>query len=143
MTNTERAAYIRGLMNGLELNPEDKTTQVLNAMMDLLDEMALSLSEVETSVDEMADQLDEVDEDLGTLEEEFYGIGDDDDEEDDDDDDGFDDDTEYYEVTCPTCNQTVCIDEDMAAEGSMDCPNCGEHLEFDFDENEDEEGSEA
>ena len=79
MTNTERAAYIRGLMNGLELNPEDKTTKVLNAMMDLLDEMALSLSEVETSVDEMADQLDEVDEDLGTLEEEFYGIGYDDD----------------------------------------------------------------
>ena len=123
MTNTERAAYIRGLMNGLELNPEDKTTKVLNAMMDLLDEMALSLSEVETTVDEMADQLDEVDEDLYYLEQDFY-----DEDEDDDEDE------EYYEVTCPTCKETICISEDVLLKGGIQCPNCGESLEFDFDD---------
>jgi uncharacterized protein (UPF0212 family) len=26
----------------------------------------------------------------------------------------------------------------MVDEGEMDCPNCGEHLEFDFDDEEEE-----
>ena len=138
MTNTERAAYIRGLLNGLELDQNDKTTKVLNAVVDLLDEMALSLSELETTVAEMGEQLDEVDEDLGALEDEYYTLEDEYDEEDydedEDDEDMFDEDTQYYEVTCPKCEQTVCIDEDLVAEGSMDCPNCGELLEFDLDE---------
>ena len=140
MTNTERAAYIRGLLNGLELDQNDKTVKVINAVVDLLDEMALSLSELETTVAEMGEQLDEVDEDLGALEEEYYSFDEDyEDEDEDEDDDAFDEDTQYYEVTCPKCEQTVCIDEDMVAEGAMDCPNCGEHLEYDLDEEDSEE----
>ena len=45
----------------------------------------------------------------------------------------------YYEVTCPNCNETICLSEDVICDGQMDCPNCGTPLEFDIDE-ADEDG---
>ena len=30
-------------------------------------------------------------------------------------------------------NETICLSEDILLKGEMDCPNCGENLEFDFD----------
>ena len=39
----------------------------------------------------------------------------------------------YYDVTCPVCGNTICLDEDLLQMGEMECPNCGEHLEFDID----------
>ena len=67
----------------------------------------------------------------------------------DDDDFDFSDDDELYEVTCPTCGDTILLDESIIDEGSMNCPNCDELLEFDYNEltiedfeNEAEESSE-
>ena len=50
-------------------------------------------------------------------------------------------DEEYYDVTCPSCNEDFEVDEDTLLDGGVECPACGEHLEFDFDEEdvEDEE----
>mgnify|MGYP000844602244 FL=1 len=129
MTNTERVAYIRGLTEGLELDADKKEVKVINAIIDLLDDMALSISEAEDNMNDMTDQLDAVDEDLGSLEEDFY----EDDEDDEDDSDDEDDDT-YYEVTCPNCNETVCLTEDILSDGHLDCPNCGTPLEFELDD---------
>ena len=146
MKMTEKVAYIRGLAEGLELDENKKEVKVLNAMLELLDDMAATVSELEEGYQDMADQLDEVDADLGDLEEEYYGGGCDcdDDEcscgcEDDDDEDDFADDDVYYEVTCPSCQETICLSEDVIAEGKIDCPNCGESLEFDLDGIHDEE----
>ncbi|MDU7338726.1 MULTISPECIES: CD1247 N-terminal domain-containing protein [Clostridium] len=136
MTNTEKVAYIRGLTEGLELDTDKKEVKVLNAIIDLLDDIALTLADIEADHEELADQLDAVDEDLGTLEEEFYGDEDEDEEYDADDDDC------YYEVTCPACNETLCLTEDIINEGHIDCPSCGENLEFDLEGlvEEDEDG---
>lgn len=136
MTNTEKAAYLRGLVEGLDLDPEKKETKVIRAMMELLEDMALSVQELEDAYEDLAEQLDEVDEDLGTLEEEYYG--------EDNEDCGCgcccgEDDECYYEVTCPNCQETICLSEDMVLEGSLDCPNCGETLEFDIEDVVDEE----
>ena len=130
MTNTERVAYIRGLTEGLELDADKKEVKVINAIIDLLDDMALTLADIEANQEELADQLDAVDEDLGTLEDDFYG-----DEDDDEDYDADEDDDEcYYEVTCPACAETLCLSEDIINDGHIDCPNCGENLEFDLDD---------
>lgn len=51
--------------------------------------------------------------------------------EDDYDDFDFDSD-ELYEVCCPNCGETVILDESMIEEGSIDCPECGLNLEFDY-----------
>ena len=143
MKNTERVSYIRGLAEGLELDEDKKEVKVINAIIDLLDDMALSMSEMEDNMNDMADQLDAVDEDLGSLEDDFYDDGEDGlDEEDtveDDDEAGEEDDEAecYYEVTCPNCHETVCLSEDLVRNGQIDCPNCGESLEFDLEDAED------
>ena len=129
MTNTEKVAYIRGLAEGLELDDSKKEVKVLNAIIDLLDDLAMSLADLEDGYSDMADQLDAVDEDLGSLEDDFYG---------DDEDDEDDEDTCYYEVTCPNCHETICLSEDIIEDGQMDCPNWGETLEFDSDECDDD-----
>ena len=129
MTNTEKVAYIRGLAEGLELDDSKKEVKVLNAIIDLLDDLAMSLADLEDGYSDMADQLDAVDEDLGSLEDDFYG---------DDEDDEDDEDTCYYEVTCPNCHETICLSEAIIEDGQMDCPNCGETLEFDIDECDDD-----
>ena len=121
MTNLERVSYIRGLMEGLELETDKKEVKVLTAIMDLLEDMALSLSEVENTCEDMANQLDAVDEDLCCLEDDYYGDRDEEDEEEC-----------YYEVTCPSCQETICLSEDVLEAGEIDCPNCGECLEFDI-----------
>jgi hypothetical protein len=41
-------------------------------------------------------------------------------------------------VTCPACDNTITIDEDVLALGKIQCPSCGEILEFDFESIEDE-----
>ena len=133
MTNTEKVAYIRGLAEGLELDESKKEVKVINAIIDLLDDMALSISDMEDNVNDMADQLDAVDEDLGSLEDDFY---EEDDTDDDDDEDEDDDGDCYYEVTCPNCHETICLSEEIIEDGQMECPNCGETLEFDFDDEE-------
>ncbi len=134
MTNSERAAYIRGLMEGLDLDPNAKETKLFNAVVDLLDDLCLSVEEMEDAYDELSGQVDEIDEDLGELEEAYYELDDEDFEDEDWDDE--DDDECYFEVTCPSCGDTIQLNGEMLEEGSMECPNCGENLEFDFDDEE-------
>lgn len=135
MTTTEKVAYLRGLAEGLGIDDTTKEGRVLKAMIDVLDDVALSLADLESDYIELSGQVDEIDEDLGMLEEDYYDIDEDDCCCDCDDDDDYDD--EIYEVKCPTCGDEICIDGSMIDEGKMNCPNCGELLEFDFDETED------
>lgn len=129
MTITEKVSYIKGLADGLELDENSKQDKLLKAIIDVLDDIAMSVSDLEDGYDELCEQVDAVDEDLSDLEEDFYG----DDEcecgghgEDDEDDEDF------YEVECPACHDVIYLDEDMIDEGGIECPNCGTELEFDF-----------
>ena len=45
----------------------------------------------------------------------------------------------FYEVTCPACEKTITVDEDVLALGKIECPSCGEVLEFDMESIEYEE----
>lgn len=122
MTITEKVAYVKGLIQGLNLDEQKPEVKVLLKVVDLLDELSLSVSELEDAYDDVVDQMDAIDEDLCMLEEDFYDKA----EEDDDD--------VFYEVTCPTCNETVCVSEPVILDGQIECPGCGEKLEFDFDD---------
>ena len=98
------------------------------------------LADLQDCTVELSEQVDAVDEDLNALEEDFY-------EEWDDEDEcdcccGCDEDEEYYDVTCPSCGEDFEVDEDTLLDGGIDCPYCNEHLEFDFDCEEDEEEEE-
>ena len=135
MKITEKAAYIKGLAEGLELDPKDKNTKILKALIDLVQEMAEEVTDLEQCYDDVCDQIDALDEDLAGVEDLLY---EDEDEEEDDETEGcncFDDDA-AYEVTCPTCGTVIGLNEDDLKEDGMTCPTCGETLEFDYDEDE-------
>lgn len=129
MTVTEKAAYLRGLAAGLELDEAKPEAKIINAMLDVIDDLALSVADLEDELALVTEQLDAVDEDLDTLEEFVY--------EDDccdcdcDCDDCYDE--EMYEVECPACHEIVEFDEDTILDGGAECPVCGENLEFDVD----------
>ncbi|HIY09373.1 MAG TPA: hypothetical protein H9680_08550 [Firmicutes bacterium] len=138
MTITEKVAYLKGLAEGMKLNADTPEGKMLLAIVDVLDDMALTVEDLDDGFTELSAQVDEIDEDLGSLEEDCYGEEcgcDDEDEEDECDCCG---DEVLYEVECPSCGNTICINESMLEEGEMECPNCHELLEFDIqDEDED------
>lgn len=137
MNLTEKISYIKGLAEGLNLDESKPEVKVINAIVELLDDMAYSVSDMEGLYDDLSAQVDEIDQDLADVESDIY-----DDEEDDDCDccDFEDEDNPFYEVTCGACGQKLNVSEDVLLEGEIECPNCGELLEFDFSDLFDEDG---
>jgi hypothetical protein len=132
MTIMEKVAYIRGLAEGLALDEkQSKESKALLAIIDLLDDIALSVTDLEDFTEELGEHVDQLDKDLSLVEEGVYSDWDDEDDLFDEED--YDDEDEYYHVTCPRCSEVIYLDADMLAEDSMVCPSCGETLEFDFD----------
>ena len=154
MTISEKAAYLKGLMDGLNLDTEKAEGKMIASIVELLGDMAKRLSDVEETTIAISDELDEIEEDLDAIEDfildeedddnDFAWDDDDDDEWDDDDEEGFDfgdEDSIIYEVKC-ACGEVINFDEETLEKGSMTCPNCGELLEFSVEEDEEEEDDE-
>ena len=133
MTVTEKVAYLKGLAEGLALDEAKPETKIINAMLDVLDELALTVSDLEDGLDIFSEQLDAVDEDLDELESFVYEELDDCCCDDDCDCGCCDDEEEYYDVECPSCGEVICVDREILEEGSITCPSCNELLEFDID----------
>jgi len=132
MTLTEKIAYIKGLTEGLKLDADKDEVKVINAIIDVLDDMAKGITTLADTVDDAVYQLDEVDENLSMLEDVVYGEEDFDDCGCDDCCDCDEDENVFYEVTCPTCGEQINVEEDILLCGETECPKCGEVLEFDF-----------
>lgn len=133
MTLTEKVAYIKGLTEGLKLDEKKDEVKVINEIISLLENMASSVTDIEECLDDMSEQLDAVDEDLAELEDDFCEVLEDEcgcgcDSKDAEDD--WED--EFYEVTCPSCGEEICVEEDVLLCGEIECPKCAELLEFDF-----------
>ena len=149
MNVAEKAAYIKGLMDGLKIDTESGEGKVLAAMADLLEDISLSILDLEDETATLNDYVDELDQDLGEVEEELYSLpypddcccDDDDCCCDDEDDDEF---CECLELTCPKCGEPVYIDEcDVDDIDTLECPSCGETLELvEIDDEEDGESEE-
>lgn len=136
-TLTEKVSYIKGLADGLGLE-DSAEAKIIKALLDLVDDMALEISDLEDELDLVEEQLDAVDEDLDELECFIY---DDDDCCCDDDCDCCDDDCDCcdcFDIECPSCGESFCVDEDTLLDGSVNCPNCNELLTFDLDEAEED-----
>ncbi len=126
MNLSEKAAYIKGLAEGLDLNemelsPEEKEARILRELIDLVSEMANDVEDMSADLTELYDAVEEIDEDLTFVEEELYG----------DIDDIFGDDV--YEITCPNCHEGVMLDEEVLMSGNVVCPACGEKIEIEID----------
>ena len=150
MTISEKSAYIKGLMDGLNLDTEKAEGKLISALVELMGDVTKKLTDVEETTIAISDELDEIEEDLDAIEDyilddeddDYYDDEDDFDDydEDDFDDEGFDfgdEDSTIYEVKC-ACGNVIAFDEETLEEGSIVCDECGETLEFTFDD-EDEE----
>ena len=149
MTLSEKAAYLKGLMDGIKLDTEKDENRLLKAVVDLLQDMAVSIDDLEDNAIAVSDELDEIEENLDAIDE---FLMDEDDDYDDEFDDDFDEDFDYdlgdedfdfdedpvYEVTCPKCGEVHQFSEKDLMEGSKPCSKCGELLEFEFDEDDEE-----
>ncbi len=149
MTISEKSAYLKGLMDGLNLDTESDEGKMIAAIVDLLGDVTKKLTAVEDTTIAISDELDEIEDDLDAIED--YILDEDEDDYDDDDDYDFDDDEEYdeegfdfgdedstiYEVEC-ACGNIIDFDEETLEQGSMICPNCGETLEFTTEDDEEE-----
>ncbi len=147
MNMYEKSAYLKGLMDGLNLDTEKAEGKMIAAMVDLLGDLSKRLKEVEDTTIAISDELDEIEEDLDAIEDYLIDEDEDDYEEDEDeyededfDDEGFDfgdEDSTIYEVEC-TCGNIINFDEEILEQGSIICDNCGEKLEFSLEDDEDE-----
>ena len=143
MTISEKAAYLKGLMDGLKLDTDKPEGQMIASIVELLGDVTTTLANVQETTIAISDELDEIEEDLDAIED--YILSEDDEDFEDDYEDDFDDfeDEEYgeegfdfgdedsiiYSVECG-CGEIVDFDEETLEQGSITCPNCGELLEF-------------
>ena len=132
MNLVEKAAYLKGLAEGLGMDAQSKEGRLWAALNDLLADMAHEIEDLHEADDRLDDALDELAGELSYLEELSCDL----EKLDDDDDEAADDDAEYdgvvYDATCPVCGEEISFDEETLESGSIQCPNCGELLEFDL-----------
>ena len=161
MTIVEKAAYLKGLCEGLGVDPDSREGKLWGALNELLSDMAHEIEDLQSGSLDFADTLDEFGEELSYLEDLTCGLdrpedmddalcsGDcdscefdcgladaDEDEEEEEDEDEDEDEPPYdgvlYDVKCPVCGEEITFDEDTLELGSIECPKCGETLEFDL-----------
>jgi len=142
MTTAEKVAYLKGLIEGAEIDTSTKEGKMLSVVVDILEDLAFDVEDIHDELAEFEDGLDAVSEDLADVEDLLFG-DDEDDEDFDDEDEDEELDTEgltLYEAQCPTCGEFVTFEESVLEQGGIVCPNCGESLEFEL--GEDDEGEE-
>ena len=134
MNISEKAAYLKGLMDGLKLDTDSSEGKMISAIVDLLGDLTKTVSDVEETTIAISDELDEIEEDLDAIEDYILDEDDDEDYEDDDYED-----TTIYEVECPSCGNIIDFDEETLEKGSIICDECGEKLEFAADDEDDDQ----
>ena len=148
----EKIAYLRGLAEGLELDPNSKEGKLWAALFEVLEEVSSEIEDLAVNQDDLEEYIEVLDEDLGEIEDDFYG----DDENyycDCCEDEVVDDylGGSYIEVECPSCRDIVRFDAEILDDDDVIevyCPNCDEVVYVNDDsflfgeEDEDEDFSE-
>lgn len=133
MTISEKVAYIKGMFDGMNLDTEkSKEAKLIGAMIDVLEEVGLSIEDLEENVDVLSEEIEDISDDLEEVEELIYA-----DDEDDCCSCGEDD---FFEISCPNCDELLEIDADVLDAGFIQCPNCKEKFSIDLSDEEDDCG---
>ena len=139
----EKVAYLKGLVEGMEIDTTKKEGKILAAIIDVLEELSLEVADLWDDQVELAEGLDVISDDLADIEDIIYDELDDEDEDEDEYyEDELGEDEDCYATTCPTCEETIYFDESILEDGEVICPNCGEKLEFDLSSLDEEETEE-
>lgn len=144
MTISEKAAFLKGLMAGMNIDANTNEGKLFQAIADLLEDISLSVSDLEDGQAYLEEYIDEIDMDLGEVERDIYECEDDDDCDCCDCCDCCDDDCcdcdelcDCFATVCPTCGEEICYDADLVAD-SIVCPSCNTEIELEDIEEIDE-----
>ena len=151
MTISEKVAYLKGMMEGMELETEKGNGKLLAKIVEILNEMALEIEDLNEATVQLRDYCDELDSDLGDVEEylleeaeaddydecegcegcDGYDDEDEDDEDydDEDEDEDEDEDDDIIEALCPECGEEIFFDLNIDPSDII-CPSCGKHVSF-------------
>ena len=134
MTISEKVAYLKGLAEGLNLDTEkSKEGKLISVMIGILEELAMSVEDLEENALNLGEEIDVLSDDLADVESVVY--------DEDEDDEDYDDD--WFEVECPTCGETLVVDDKALADGEVECPECGSRYALDLSDDEEDGESEA
>ena len=147
MTITEKAAYLKGLADGLNYDKESAEGKLIAALIELTSDLAELVDELDEDLADLEEYVDEIDTDLGDVEDYLLDEGDYDFDEDDEDwDEDWD---EECDGDCSNCGLECDIpfdedfddededDEDYEEIFEVECPSCGEIICFEGDIDED------
>lgn len=114
----ERVSYLKGLADGMQIGESTNEGKLLKAMVEVLDDMALSIEDLEEVQEELSQQVDFIDEDVSQLENIIF----------DEDDEDFCSDN----IECPYCNEEIDVDDSMIDFDKcvIECPSCHKQIEF-------------
>lgn len=154
MTISEKVAYLKGLMEGLSYPTDTPEGKILSYMADILSDIALTCDDLEQETVRLGEYVEELDEDLGAVEEYLFTEEEGEDEDDDDEDeeiefDEFDDededddedeesDEDIYALDCPSCGETIYLNESLLDETNILCPACHEPISFEIEPDDEE-----
>ena len=143
MTTSEKVAYLKGLIEGMGIDTKSEQGKLFSVITDILEDLASDINDIEENAYDLAEEIDALSDDLADVEDIIYDY-----EDDDENDsrcsccsaagDGDEPEPMFFELTCPACDKTITVDEDVLNLGSIQCPNCGEMMEFDFDEDDED-----
>ncbi|MBQ7048376.1 MAG: hypothetical protein IJN86_05450, partial [Clostridia bacterium] len=97
MNISEKAAYLKGLMEGMKIDDSTNEGKLFKAIADLLEDISLSVLDLEDGQSYLEEYIDELDADLGEVERDVYECEDDD---------------------CDCCD---CCDDDCDCDCDCDC----------------------
>ena len=151
MTIKEKVAYLKGLVEGKELDPESGEGKLWRVVVELMSDVATELSILKADQGDLSDTMEQLSDELDFLED-ILGADDFDDDDDDDDADDLmgrvypfssfgstgdyeDEEDEEdmittYEIVCPDCGALFEFGEEEMEDGFLICPDCGEKIEL-------------
>ncbi len=132
MDTVESLGYLKGLLDGLDLDENKKETKLFKAIISVVENLSNDINSVYDEIDSVWDEVDGLDSALSDVEEIVY---------DDEECDGCSEseDEEGYELQCPICGSPIYIDEDTDFENGVECPSCGEILQIEPDDDSEDE----
>lgn len=113
LTISEKVSYLKGLTEGLEIDDKSKEGKIILAIIDVLEDMAVSVTDLEGDYDELSEYIELIDEDLEEVENALY-----------------DDEDDECTFICPSCGEEITLEEEDFEEDELICPVCGEKIEF-------------
>lgn len=120
---TERAAYLKGLADGMKLDCESNEGKLLNEIITLLGDITGEIEAIDDEQGFIADKIDEIDESIDILCEEVF----------DEEIYEYDEDDEEFAIKCEKCGNDVFLAYDDLDADDLACPFCGEPIEIEFE----------